>query len=94
MKSIVAECPICKRTLSLTYHHLIPKKMHRRSYFSKRYSREELNRGINICRCCHDAVHRAFDEMTLAKELNSLELLLSRPEIRKHAQWAARQRVG
>ncbi|WP_415890677.1 hypothetical protein ACMXYV_05030 [Neptuniibacter sp. SY11_33] len=80
--------------MSLTFHHLIPKKMHRRSYFSKRYGREELNRGINICRFCHDAVHRAFDEMTLAKEFNSLEHLLSSPKIQRHIEWASKQRVG
>ncbi|WP_415898782.1 hypothetical protein [Neptuniibacter sp. QD48_11] len=94
MKSLVAECPLCKRTLLLTFHHLIPKKMHRRYYFSKRYSREELNRGINICRCCHDAVHRAFDEMTLAKEYHSLGQLLSSSKIQRHIEWASKQRVG
>ncbi|WP_415901649.1 hypothetical protein ACMXYR_11250 [Neptuniibacter sp. QD29_5] len=94
MKSLVAECPLCKRTLSLTFHHLIPKKMHRRSYFSKRYSRKELNLGIHICRCCHDAVHRSFDEMTLAKEFYTLELLLGATKIQRHIEWASRQRIA
>lgn len=92
-KSQIAQCPLCQRTLALTFHHLIPRKVHRRKYFAKTYSRAELNQGINLCRGCHTAIHRTFDEMTLAKELNSLEALLSTPEIQRHIIWAAKQKV-
>ena len=61
-------CPFCGRVLPLTFHHLIPKKLHRRSRFRKHYTRDELNRGIDICRQCHDGIHERYDEMLLYKE--------------------------
>ena len=36
------ECPLCMRATELTFHHLIPKKMHRRRFFQKNYKREQL----------------------------------------------------
>ncbi|MCP4598576.1 hypothetical protein [Neptuniibacter sp.] len=94
MKSLTAQCPLCQRTLALTFHHLIPRKVHRRSHFAKRYNRDELNRGINICRGCHTAIHRTFDEMTLAKEFNSLDALLASPEIQRYIAWASKQKAS
>jgi hypothetical protein len=37
---------------------------------------EELNQGIMVCRPCHNAIHKAFDNKTLAREYNTLESLL------------------
>ncbi|MEM9530156.1 MAG: hypothetical protein AAGA23_04510 [Pseudomonadota bacterium] len=85
-------CPLCGRETPLTFHHLIPKKLHRRKRFRKRYSREELNRGVRICRLCHNGIHRMFDEMTLGQELNSLELLREQESLIRHARWVSKQR--
>ena len=87
-------CPLCARTTVLTFHHLIPKKMHRRPHFRKHYSREELSKGVYICRQCHNGVHRLFDEMQLAKQFYSLELLLASEALQKHCRWVGRQKVG
>lgn len=76
----------------LTFHHLIPKKLHRRDYFRKKFSRMELSRGIDICRFCHDGIHDRYDEMTLGKKLNSLEALRGDAALRNHIAWAARQK--
>lgn len=89
----VDQCLLCERHLFLTFHHLIPKKMHRRSRFQKAYTRAELARGIWVCRECHSAIHRFFDEMTLARDLNSLELLQAEPQLQRHAQWLSKRRV-
>jgi hypothetical protein len=86
------ECSLCGRVCRLTFHHLIPKKLHRRVYFKKNFSRDELNRGIDACRLCHDGIHAYYDEMTLAKSFADCEALRKDPRLVKHFEWASRQR--
>lgn len=88
------ECPLCQRNTALTFHHLIPKKMHRRRFFQKTYKRQQLAEGVYICRLCHNGIHRLFDEMALAKSLNTLENLLQDEALQKHCRWVARQRLA
>ncbi|MEJ2309562.1 MAG: hypothetical protein P8Z31_11665 [Gammaproteobacteria bacterium] len=85
-------CQLCRRTTRLTFHHLIPKKLHRRRRFRKDYSREELNRGIDICRQCHNGLHDLYDEMTLARQLSTLDALLHDEAVMRHVRWASRQK--
>ena len=87
-------CPFCGRKVNLTFHHLIPKKMHRRRYFRKTFTREQLAAGIYLCRLCHSGVHDLFDEMTLARQLNTPSLLRGNELLAKHCQWVSRQRSG
>ena len=86
-------CLLCGRKGPLSFHHLIPRKLHRRTHFRKRYTREELSRGVKLCRLCHDGIHALYDEMTLARSLPTIADLRSDPRIRKHAAWVRRQRV-
>lgn len=86
-------CPFCKRRVELTFHHLIPKKVHRRQFFKKKYSRQELRQGLEVCRLCHDGIHDLFDEMKLAKELRTYEALVEHEAFRRHFSWVAKQRV-
>lgn len=86
-------CPLCLRKSGLTFHHLIPRKLHRRDHFKKHYSKQELNKGINICRKCHSGIHNFYDEMTLAKELNSLALIQSDAALSRHFKWVGKQRI-
>jgi 5-methylcytosine-specific restriction endonuclease McrA len=87
------ECPLCHRTLPLTFHHLIPKKLHRRTRFKKRYSKAELNQGVSVCRRCHDGIHDHYDEMTLAQRFATVESLLADPALQTHAAWVAKQKL-
>ena len=86
-------CALCGRTAPLTLHHLIPRKLHRRARFRKRHTREELARGVDLCRLCHDGIHDLYDPMTLARSLRTVTDLKSDPRIRKHAAWVRRQRA-
>jgi len=88
----IRNCQLCRCARPLTFHHLIPRKMHRRKHFRIHYSREQLNGGIMICRYCHSAVHRLYDEMTLAKQFYSLELLLADPAVQRHIGWVVKKR--
>ena len=85
-------CPTCGRTLQLTFHHLIPRKVHRRPRFRKGYSRDQLAEGVYLCRDCHDVIHRSYSEMELARERASLELLLADPSLARQFDWLSRQR--
>lgn len=91
-KSTSGTCCLCGRHTQLTFHHLIPRKVHRRNFFRKRVAREELQAGISICRLCHCGLHRLYDEMTLARRLNSLDALRADPAVQRHAQWVRKQR--
>ena len=86
-------CTSCRRETALTFHHLIPRKMHRRRFFQKRYKKAQLQQGVYLCRLCHDGVHRRFDEMTLAKCFNTPAKLFAEPSLTKHFQWVGRQKV-
>ena len=88
----VRHCELCRRVVPLTFHHLVPRKMHRRTHFQKHYDREELNRGLYLCHPCHRGLHRLYDEMTLAKELNTREALLADEKVRRHVAWVAKQK--
>lgn len=86
-------CPLCGRTTDLTFHHLIPCKLHRRKYWQKHFTKEERNAGVDICRLCHNGIHDLYDEMTLGKQFTTLEALLADERIAKHAAWVAKQKV-
>jgi 5-methylcytosine-specific restriction endonuclease McrA len=86
-------CVCCGRTTYLTFHHLIPRTLHKRKAFKKHYSREVLNQGIAVCRPCHTGIHTAYEEIYLAKHLYRLELILADPTLNTHFKWVAKQKV-
>ena len=88
----VSACACCQRLVPLTFHHLIPRKMHRRKGFRRRFSKEELNIGVNVCRKCHRGIHALYDELTLATRFYNLELLLSDETLARHFRWVSKQR--
>ena len=85
-------CQCCHRQVPLTFHHLIPKKAHRRKRFKNNYSKQQLHAGVRVCRLCHRGIHRTYDELTLAKDFNSLASLVADPVLQKHFQWASKQK--
>lgn len=85
-------CACCGRETALTFHHLIPKKLHRRAFYRKNFTREALNQGINACRMCHDGIHDLYTEIELAKRFSTLAELLADDALHKHFAWVARQR--
>ncbi|MEO0972876.1 MAG: hypothetical protein AAFX85_07250 [Pseudomonadota bacterium] len=86
-------CLLCRRDGPLTFHHLIPRKLHRRPYYRKHFSREILNLGIDICRLCHDGIHDLYDEKRLAKDFATVESLLADESVRRHVAWVAKQKL-
>ena len=88
----VGECPMCKRLVHLTFHHLIPKKMHRRTFFKKHYTKQSLAEGVDVCRLCHNGIHATYSEMELAKHYNTPEKLQQCRQLSAHFEWASKQK--
>ncbi len=86
-------CPLCKRYIHLTFHHFIPRKVHRRAHYKKNYTKAQLNEGVHVCKQCHSGVHKAYDEMTLAKKFKTLEKIQTDATLGRHFEWVAKQRV-
>ena len=83
------QCEMCERTLPLTRHHLIPRRMHKR-YKKKGYTTEFLNTCAMICRACHSCVHRVHPHEILAAQFNTVEKLMEDEDIARFVRWVAK----
>jgi len=85
---------LCERVMPLTFHHLIPRSTHRQLLKRHVFSRAEMTtRGASICRACHSAIHRMYDNKTLALELNTVDKLLAQEKVQRFCEWKSKQRV-
>lgn len=66
--------------------------MHSNKWFKKRYTRAEMQKGIQVCKACHAAIHDLIpDEKKLGRHYNTLEKLLAHAEIAKYVAWKRRR---
>jgi hypothetical protein len=73
-------------------HHFIPRTLHTNKWFKKRFTRQQMRAGIEVCKSCHRAIHDLIpDEKQLGRHNNSREKLLWHPEIRKYVRWKRRK---
>lgn len=86
-------CELCGRERELTFHHLIPRTTHRNKWFKKNFTREEMSRGLDLCRDCHSAIHTFIpNEKHLGRYFNTRELLLEHEELARFVEWVAGRR--
>ena len=88
-------CELCLRSdVPLTEHHLIPRAVHRKKAFRRKYDIEDMRtRKLMVCRKCHRGIHRLIpDERILARSFNTKEALLAHAGIRRHIAWVAKQK--
>lgn len=92
----VGKCVMCKRdNQSLSEHHLIPREVHSKKRFIKRFGREEMRtRKVDLCRLCHKkGIHELIpDNKELADKFNTLELLMADERIQRHIEWVKKQK--
>ncbi|DBA85189.1 TPA: hypothetical protein ACH3X2_005901 [Trebouxia sp. C0005] len=86
-------CALCERLMPLTWHHLYPKEMQKKFLKRGLMTEEDKNSGIRICRQCHNAIHRLFDNELLAKKLHSVESLMQEESIQKWVAYASKQKA-
>lgn len=87
-------CDLCGREIPLTFHHLVPRGVHRRPRFLRRYGKDEMRSvGLWICRLCHSGIHEIIpNEKVLAESYYTKELLLSHEGIARHVAWVRKQK--
>lgn len=89
----MGKCKLCEREEELTSHHLIPKQVHSKNWCKKMFTKDDMNkRRANLCKMCHKTVHKFFTHSELAKEYNTVELLLANEKIIKHVKWLKKQK--
>ena len=66
----------------------IPKTVHSNKWFKARHTREEMGKGIQVCKQCHSTIHDLIpSEKELGRYYNTLEKLLNHPAIRSYVEW-------
>ncbi len=87
------KCELCEGDRELTFHHLIPKIMHKKPRFLKKYTRKEMHsRGINIYQYCHSCLHDLFTVKQLGDVYNTKDILLKHEGVIRHIAWSAKQK--
>lgn len=89
-------CELCERPVpQLTRHHLIPRRLHRKKRFQKRFAREDMiTRTLWVCRPCHNAIHRAASEHELGERYNTREALLELDGLSQFVEWLRGKPAG
>lgn len=88
-------CELCGVAHPLSFHHLIPRRNHAKTWFRDTFGVQEMRqRGAWLCLRCHRFIHTQFDEGTLGRRLNSLSALRAEPEIARYLVWAVRQKAS
>jgi len=86
-------CELCERERTTTFHHLVPKKSHKRSRVTKLHTKEYMNAiGVDLCKSCHKTVHKFFTHMELALEYYTLDLLKGNEKLMKFVIWLKKQK--
>lgn len=81
-------CELCQCEPAHNFHHLIPRTVHGNKWFKKRFTQDQFRSGIHVCRQCHHAIHDLIvDEKDLGRNYNTLEKLLSHPNLAKYVAW-------
>ncbi len=81
-------CELCESELAHNFHHFIPRTLHANKWFKKRYTRDQMQEGIDVCKSCHAAIHDLIpDEKELGKHYNSKKRLLAHPKVAGYVKW-------
>lgn len=84
-------CELCQIDEATSFHHLIPRTLHRNRWFKKNFSREQMHSGIEVCRLCHRTIHEFVTEKELGRNYHTIDLLLAQPDIAKYVAWRRRR---
>ena len=85
-------CEMCERTMPLTVHHLYPREVQKKLLKRGLITDADKLAKAQICRQCHNTIHRLFENEQLAIEFNSIEKLLQDARIQKWVMYARKQK--
>ena len=90
--AILMLCQLCQSEAAHNFHHFIPRTLHTNKWFKKRYTRAQMQEGIDVCKSCHEAIHGLIpDEKDLGRHHNTLETLLAHPQVAAYIEWKRRR---
>jgi hypothetical protein len=71
------KCELCgKENSILAFHHLVPKKLHKKTAITTLFLDVDLNSyGVMVCAPCHKMIHKKINHFDLATKYYSLEKL-------------------
>jgi hypothetical protein len=87
-------CELCGSSNDyLNFHHLIPRTLHTNNKFKKLFDKMYMKtHGIWICKMdCHRQIHRFITEKDMGMYYNTLESLLTHPEVKKYVEWRSKR---
>ena len=78
-------CELCGRADTVqSFHHLVPRKMHKKKKLVESFSDLDVNTyGIMVCSPCHKMIHKKINHYDLATKYYSLEKLKNHPDLSK-----------
>ncbi len=86
-------CELCESEAAHNFHHFVPRTLHSNKWFKKRFTRQQMRQGIDVCKSCHEAIHDLVpEEKELGRNYYSKELLLSHPQIAEYVRWKRARR--
>jgi len=89
---MVGECELCKREKELTFHHFIPRCLHKNKWFKKIFTREEMNMGIDICKeDCHKEIHKLINEKEMGRSFNTIQKLMRHTKVKRYIKYIKNQ---
>jgi hypothetical protein len=92
---MIGTCDLCKRReVDVTRHHLIPRTTHKNKKTKKETKFEDRIKTVPLCRPCHNQIHHIFTEKELERQWNTVEHLLTHPEVIKFVTWISKRAVG
>ncbi len=90
-----AGCELCGRTASLTKHHMIPRALHGKPKYRKRFSRvERLTSILWLCHACHGHIHNVLSEREMAEQYLGRDALMAHEDIRVFVEWLSTKPAG
>lgn len=88
-------CRLCQRRMrqTTTEHHLIPRTCHSNKWFRKRFTRQQMQETISLCRDCHGSIHKLIpSEKVLGRYYHTVEALLAHEQLARYVDWVRKQR--
>lgn len=85
-------CELCECSSCYNFHHLIPRTLHSNKWFRRRRSREQMARGLWLCKGWQKTIHELISsEKELGRHYNTREKLADHEGIAKYLRWKRRR---
>lgn len=81
-------CELCQAEEAHNFHHFIPRTLHSNKWFKRRYTREQMQEGVQVCKQCHQTIHDLIPkEKELGRHYNTMDKLLAHPQVAGYVKW-------